>query len=49
MGASFAFTEAAVANARETDDSLNGAAGGCAAGLLAGLRGGHLMSTFKYE
>lgn len=39
MGASFAFTEAAVANTRETDDSLNGAAGGCAAGLLAGLRG----------
>ncbi|KAG8744703.1 hypothetical protein FRC10_009617 [Ceratobasidium sp. 414] len=47
MGASFAFTEAAVANARETDDSLNGAAGGCAAGLLAGLRAiGTLVATF---
>ncbi|KAG8681767.1 hypothetical protein FRC09_017247 [Ceratobasidium sp. 395] len=46
MGASFAFTEAAVANARETDDSLNGAAGGCAAGLLAGLRARSIPMAF---
>ncbi|KAH7929325.1 hypothetical protein BV22DRAFT_1081075 [Leucogyrophana mollusca] len=38
MGAAFAFTEAVVANQRETNDALNGAAGGCAAGFLAGLR-----------
>lgn len=39
MGATFAFTEAAVANTREKDDALNGAAGACAAGFLAGIRG----------
>lgn len=39
MGATFAFTETAVANSRETNDPLNGAAGGCAAGFLAGIRG----------
>jgi len=38
MGAAFAFTEATVANQRETNDALNGIAGGCAAGFLAGLR-----------
>ncbi|KAF8846324.1 hypothetical protein BDN67DRAFT_918661 [Paxillus ammoniavirescens] len=38
MGAAFAFTEAVVANERETDDALNGLAGGCAAGFLAGIR-----------
>ncbi|KAJ3549327.1 hypothetical protein NM688_g5191 [Phlebia brevispora] len=38
MGFTFAFTEAAVANQREKDDALNGVAGGCAAGFLAGLR-----------
>lgn len=38
MGATFALTEAAVANQRETNDALNGVAGGCAAGFLAGLR-----------
>ncbi|KAF9244636.1 hypothetical protein BU15DRAFT_71600 [Melanogaster broomeanus] len=38
MGAAFAFTEAAVANQREADDALNGLAGGCAAGFLAGIR-----------
>lgn len=43
MGAAFAFTEAVVANQRETDDALNGLAGGCAAGFLAGIR-----STFHY-
>lgn len=39
MGASFAFTETAVANVREKNDPLNGVAGGCAAGFLAGVRG----------
>ncbi|WVR04634.1 hypothetical protein IAU60_001645 [Kwoniella sp. DSM 27419] len=38
MGFSFSFVQAAVANVRETDDALNGAAGGCAAGFLAGVR-----------
>ena len=39
MGATFAATEAVVANTREKDDAINGVAGGCAAGFLAGLRG----------
>lgn len=39
MAASFAFVEAATANTRQTNDALNGAAGGCAAGFLAGVRG----------
>lgn len=39
MGATFAFTESIVANTREKDDALNGVAGGCAAGFLAGIRG----------
>ena len=39
MGATFALTESVVANTRQTDDPLNGAAGGCAAGFLAGIRG----------
>jgi len=38
MGATFALTESVVANTREEDDALNGAAGGCAAGFLAGIR-----------
>ena len=43
MGATFAFTDSYVANLRQTDDPLNGAAGGCAAGLLAGVRGAYLL------
>jgi len=39
MGATFAATESIVANQREKQDALNGVAGGCAAGFLAGLRG----------
>jgi hypothetical protein len=39
MGATFAFTETAVANQRLKNDPLNGVAGGCAAGFLAGIRG----------
>ncbi|KAI0048365.1 hypothetical protein FA95DRAFT_1470552, partial [Auriscalpium vulgare] len=38
MGATFAATESAVANTREKQDYLNGVAGGCAAGFLAGIR-----------
>jgi hypothetical protein len=38
MGAAFAFTEAFVANQRQKNDALNGAAGGCAAGFLTGIR-----------
>ncbi|KDQ63384.1 hypothetical protein JAAARDRAFT_202839 [Jaapia argillacea MUCL 33604] len=38
MGFTFAFTEAAVANQRQKDDPINGVAGGCAAGFLAGIR-----------
>ncbi|KAI0788487.1 hypothetical protein C8Q75DRAFT_854469 [Abortiporus biennis] len=38
MGATFALTESVVANTREKDDALNGVAGGCAAGFLAGIR-----------
>ena len=39
MGATFAFTEATIRNERRKDDAWNGAAGACAAGFLAGLRG----------
>lgn len=46
MGAAFAFTEAAIANQRETNDALNGIAGGCAAGFLAGLRS--VLSCWVY-
>ncbi|KAH7880829.1 hypothetical protein F5879DRAFT_985432 [Lentinula edodes] len=38
MGAAFAFTEATVANQRQKNDHYNGAAAGCAAGFLAGIR-----------
>jgi hypothetical protein len=46
MGAAFAFTESAVANQRATNDALNGIAGGCAAGFLAGLRS--VLSSWIY-
>jgi glycerate kinase len=39
MGGAFAFTDAAVANVRQKNDPYNGAAGGCAAGLVAGAQG----------
>ncbi|KAI5451949.1 hypothetical protein NCC49_001249 [Naganishia albida] len=42
MGFTYAFSQAAVANIRETDDALNSAAGGCAAGFLAGARAGSI-------
>ncbi|KAE9408153.1 hypothetical protein BT96DRAFT_1013623 [Gymnopus androsaceus JB14] len=38
MGAVFSFTKDTVANVRSKDDAYNGAAGGCAAGFLAGIR-----------
>lgn len=44
MGATFAFTEAVVANQRQRDDPINGAVGACAAGFLAGLRGAHTVN-----
>lgn len=39
MGGIFALTDSFVANAREKSDAYNGAAGGCAAGLVAGANG----------
>jgi hypothetical protein len=48
MGATFAATEAIVANTRETEDSLNGAAGACAAGFLAGIRGMWMVRLVWY-
>ncbi|KAI0004154.1 hypothetical protein BJV74DRAFT_763881 [Russula compacta] len=38
IGATFAATESIVANQRGKQDALNGVAGGCAAGFLAGIR-----------
>ncbi|KZT37425.1 hypothetical protein SISSUDRAFT_1022938 [Sistotremastrum suecicum HHB10207 ss-3] len=38
MGATFALSEAVVGNLRSKNDALNAAAGGCAAGLVAGAR-----------
>ena len=38
MGATFAFTDAFVANQRQKDDAFNGAVAGCAAGFLAGIK-----------
>ncbi|WWC86895.1 uncharacterized protein L201_001774 [Kwoniella dendrophila CBS 6074] len=46
MGFSFSFVQAITANIRETDDALNGAAGGCAAGFLAGVRAKSLPMAF---
>ncbi|KIY50613.1 NADH dehydrogenase 1 alpha subcomplex [Fistulina hepatica ATCC 64428] len=42
LGATFAFTESYVANRRQTDDHINGAVAGCAAGFLTGVRHGSL-------
>jgi len=39
MGGVFSFTDSFVANTRRQNDALNGAAGGCAAGLVAGASG----------
>ena len=48
MGATFALTESTVANYREKDDPLNGAAGACAAGFLAGIRGTSYIVDSKF-
>lgn len=48
MGATFALTESIVANQRERDDHLNGVAGGCAAGFLAGIRGAFTFTPPVY-
>lgn len=39
MGGIFSFTDSFVANRRQKNDAFNGAAGGCAAGLVAGANG----------
>lgn len=36
MGGIFSYTDATVANFRQKDDAINGAVGGCAAGLVLG-------------
>ncbi|KAK4685972.1 hypothetical protein P7C73_g4162, partial [Tremellales sp. Uapishka_1] len=46
MGFAFSFTQAAVANVRQTNDALNGVAGGCAAGFVAGVRAKSLPMAF---
>lgn len=39
MGGIFSFTDSFVANTRRQNDAWNGAAGGCAAGLVVGASG----------
>jgi len=46
MGAGFTLVDSTVANARQTDDALNGVAGGCAAGFLAGLKNRSIPQAF---
>lgn len=46
MGAAFTLTESFVANQRQTDDPWNGASGACAAGFLAGIKGGTRLFNF---
>ncbi|ORX33896.1 hypothetical protein BD324DRAFT_637641 [Kockovaella imperatae] len=40
MGFAFPFVNAVTANIRQTDDSVNPAVGGCAAGFIGGIRQG---------
>lgn len=47
MGATFSLTKSVAANQRHTDDHINGAVGGCAAGFLAGVRGQSSSSTSR--
>lgn len=49
MGATFAFTEAFVANQRQKNDALNGAIGGCAAGFLAGIKSASFKISKYYS
>ncbi|KAF8640812.1 hypothetical protein AX17_000461 [Amanita inopinata Kibby_2008] len=46
MGATFALTESLVANQRQKNDAINGAAGACAAGFLAGIRARSIPMAF---
>ncbi|KAL7004846.1 hypothetical protein EMMF5_005579 [Cystobasidiomycetes sp. EMM_F5] len=46
MAAIFTYVDATMANVRNTDDALNGAVGGCAAGFLMGVRKGSLPAAF---
>ncbi|GMK53886.1 hypothetical protein CspeluHIS016_0104720 [Cutaneotrichosporon spelunceum] len=46
MGFSYAFVTNYVANIRQVDSPLNGAAGGCASGFVAGLSRGSLPVAF---
>ncbi|CAG8480708.1 16929_t:CDS:2 [Racocetra fulgida] len=45
IGGIFAGTESILANARKTDDWVNGAVAGCTAGLTAGIRACFGMAT----
>lgn len=49
MAGTFAFVDAVTANTRQTDDALNGVAGGCAAGFLAGVRGKLKAYIYSYK
>jgi len=44
--ATFTYVDQTLANLRETNDALNGASGGCAAGFLMGVRQGNLPAAF---
>ncbi|KAF8577877.1 hypothetical protein K439DRAFT_1277991, partial [Ramaria rubella] len=46
MGTTFAFVDSYAANIRQKEDPLNGVAGGCAAGLLAGARARSIPMAF---
>lgn len=48
IGATFAATESIVANQRGKQDALNGVAGGCAAGFLAGIRGARYVTFWHH-
>ncbi|PWN94009.1 hypothetical protein FA10DRAFT_270905 [Acaromyces ingoldii] len=46
MGGIFSFTDSFVANRRQKNDAFNGAAGGCAAGLVAGANARSIPMMF---
>ncbi|KAJ7125637.1 hypothetical protein C8R43DRAFT_1135216 [Mycena crocata] len=48
VGATYAVTEAIVANQRETDDALNSASAACATGFLLGLRARSIPTALGY-
>lgn len=49
VGATFAFTEAAVSNVRGDQDAISSAAGGCAAGSIVGVRCELLANIIIYR